>query len=72
MKKKETGKMKIMKATIEFQLDDPGIDKDVLEQMLVDHMVEILDQWIKGKAVITIQFETLKKEKNENNIKYIN
>ena len=64
--------MKSMKATIEFQLNDPGIDKDVLEQMLVDHMVEILDQWTKGKAVITIQFETLKKEKDESNIKCIN
>lgn len=72
MIKKETGKMKSMKATIEFQLNDPGIDKDVLEQMLVDHMVEILDQWTKGKAVITIQFETLKKEKDESNIKCIN
>jgi hypothetical protein len=72
MIKKETVKMKIMKATIEFELDDPGIEKEILEQMLVDHMVEILDQWIKGESVITIQFETLKKEKNESNIKCIN
>lgn len=61
-----------MKATIEFQLNDPGIDKDVLKGMLVDHMVEILDQWTKGNAIITIEFETQKKEKDENNSQYLN
>ena len=64
--------MKSMKATIEFQLDDPGIEKEMMKELMVDHMVEILDEWTKGKAIITIEFETLKKEKNESNIKWIN
>tara|TARA_R100001530_G_scaffold99380_1_gene69066 strand:- start:1230 stop:1427 length:198 start_codon:yes stop_codon:yes gene_type:complete len=59
-----------MKATIEFELNDPGIGKEMMKELMVDHMVEILDQWTKGNAIITIEFETIKKEKNESTDKW--
>ena len=53
-----------MKAKIEFEIDDPNISKEDLKMKLVEHIYEMMDLWIKGESVITIEFET--KEKNEN------
>tara|TARA_R110002096_G_scaffold98202_1_gene218630 strand:- start:1101 stop:1298 length:198 start_codon:yes stop_codon:yes gene_type:complete len=61
-----------LKAIIEFELVDHNIEKEIMKELLVDHMVEILDQWTKGNAIITIEFETLKKEENESTIKCSN
>ena len=62
--------IQVLKAIIEFELVDHNIEKEIMKELLVDHMVEILDQWTKGNAIITIEFETLKKEENESTIKW--
>ena len=52
----------VLKATIEFELDEKDLTKEQKEQIMMEHIIETMDEWLKGNTVITIEFET---EKNE-------
>jgi len=55
-----------VKAKIEFELNDDQLSKDQLKIKLIEHIFEMMELWTKGESIITIEFETIKKEKNEN------
>lgn len=52
----------VLKAKIEFELNDDQLSKDQLKMKLIEHIYEMMDLWIKGESVITIEFEIKKNE----------
>ena len=51
-----------MKATIEFEIDEKYLTEEQLKQLMMEHIIETMDEWLEGNAVITIEFETKKNE----------
>ena len=52
-----------MKAKIEFEIsDDDNFTKDELKSAMIEHIFNVLDLWVRGQGVITIEFETKKKD----------
>ena len=56
-----------MKATIEFELDEKDLTEEQKKEIMMEHIIETMDDWLKGNAVITIEFETEKNEILEQN-----
>ena len=61
-----------MKAKIEFELVDHGLTKDQMEQKLIEHIFETMDEWTKGKTIIIIEFENQQNETNKSHYMFIN
>jgi|7_EtaG_2_1085326.scaffolds.fasta_scaffold00750_22 predicted RNase H-like nuclease len=54
-----------MKALIQFELDSKLLNDEQLKDKLVETMVELCAEWVKGDAVLYIDF--IKTNLNENN-----
>lgn len=45
-----------MKAIVQFEIKNTNLTQAEVKEKLIDHMVETMDLWIKGKGIITIEF----------------
>jgi len=63
--------IQVLKATIEFELDEKYLTEEQKKEIMMEHIIEIMDDWLKGNAVITIEFETEKNEILEQNNLFI-
>ena len=54
--------IQVLKARIEFEVVDKDMTQEQLKQKILEHILETLDEWTKGNAAITIEFETNKNE----------
>ena len=59
--------IQVLKATIEFELDEKDLTEEQKKQIMMEHIIETMDDWLKGNAIITIEFETEKNEILEQN-----
>tara|TARA_R110000796_G_scaffold231287_3_gene349164 strand:+ start:2846 stop:3046 length:201 start_codon:yes stop_codon:yes gene_type:complete len=55
-----------MKAKIEFEVEDTN-DNDETKQKLIEEIANIVQSWLDGKDIMTIEFTTTY-EKNETDI----
>lgn len=56
-----------MKAIIEFELCDNLLNKDELKQQLILKIANLCEDWIKGEAILNIDFEYTNDENNKCN-----
>tara|TARA_R110000824_G_scaffold6669_2_gene30796 strand:- start:14 stop:199 length:186 start_codon:yes stop_codon:yes gene_type:complete len=61
-----------LKAKIEFELVDKDLTEYQMEQKLIEHIFETLNEWTKGKTIIEIEFETNNNENNKSHHLFVN
>ena len=63
--------IQVLKATIEFELDEKYLTEEQKKEIMMEHIIETMDDWLEGNAVITIEFETEKNEIHQQNNLFI-
>ena len=52
--------IQVLKATIEFELDEKYLTEEQKKEIMVEHIIETMDEFFKGNAVITINLKQKK------------
>ena len=63
--------IEVLKAIIEFEMIDKYLTKEQLQEKIMQHIFETLEEWQKGNATITIEFKTNENETHEQDHIYI-
>ena len=62
-----------MKAIIQFEIQDKNKSDDELKEQLLNDIVEIMDDWLKGDTVLMIDFiKTYDNSKNNKTSDFFN
>ena len=56
-----------MKAIIQFEFCDDSLNKEELKQQLIFKIANLCEDWIKGEAILNIDFEYTNNENTKSN-----
>ena len=51
-----------MRATITFEIENEGLTEPELKEKMLEHIVEVMDNFLQGEMMLTIEFDNTENE----------